>query len=254
MVPVLEPYSTAIPRDCVFRRRQKKVRSHTRRFRLPEMDTILSFQIYILHVRQCLANQTRRMFLQSLGHIENFNTALSIPELERFAWHTSTHSGFTALMHVVYELRSSSWNAPERSRALSALQTVKTLKRSSNSKNWIIIRRIIDRILANNALSEFDGTGMPASSPLNIQDEHIVDHSISLHASQMAMTQQTSGMGYASMAPVSPVAQQVPQYSDSYAHRFTSADPFQHIQPFNNDVPENINFSSLEYDWVGLKA
>ena len=61
---------------------------------------------------------------------------------------TGSIASFQAIMHVLSELRNPLFDAPDRQRALRALQMSRILKENNAAKAWQAVRNMIDRAVA----------------------------------------------------------------------------------------------------------
>lgn len=52
-------------------------------------------------------------------------------------------------MHILSEMRNPQFDAPDRQRAIRALQMSHALKRNNNTKSWAVISSMIDKVLAS---------------------------------------------------------------------------------------------------------
>lgn len=86
----------------------------------------------------------------------------------RFQWHIGTLfllstrqmltlkgsiASFQAIMHVLSELRNPLFDAPDRQRALSALQMARILRENNGAKAWQAVKNMIDKAVAEHNAS-----------------------------------------------------------------------------------------------------
>lgn len=90
----------------------------------------------------------RSIFEKSVNCIETLNGAAADVDAARFQWHIGSISSFQAIMHVLSELRNPLFEAPDRERALAALQMSRVLKANNNAMAWQAVRNMIDRAVA----------------------------------------------------------------------------------------------------------
>ncbi|KAI8940977.1 hypothetical protein NX059_002227 [Plenodomus lindquistii] len=95
----------------------------------------------------------RSIFEKSVNCVEAVNGAASDVDTARFQWHIGGIASFQAIMHVLSELRNPLFDAPDRQRALSALQTSRNLRENNSSKAWQAIRNMIDKAVAEHKAS-----------------------------------------------------------------------------------------------------
>lgn len=108
----------------------------------------------------------------------------------RFQWHIGSlslqtrrlqltapggHAAFQAIMHVLSELRNPLFDAPDRQRALRALQLSRLLKENNHTKPWQAVKSMIDKVVGENMISRssqsessssFVGPPAPTSIPM----------------------------------------------------------------------------------------
>jgi hypothetical protein len=63
------------------------------------------------------------------------------------------HAAFQAIMHVLSELRNPLFEAPDRERALRALQLSRLLRENNHTKPWEAIKSMIDKVAGENVVS-----------------------------------------------------------------------------------------------------
>lgn len=115
--------------------------------------------------------------------IETLDGATADPDTARFRWHISmtakppllmgltisgAHTVFQAIIHVVSELRNPTFDAPNRFRAIKALQFSRMLKEQDQAKSWQAVKSMIDRFLgkeANSLSSASDHSPVPGPTP-----------------------------------------------------------------------------------------
>lgn len=68
-------------------------------------------------------------------------------------------------MHILSELRNPLFDPPDRQRALRALQTSRLLKESNTSRAWSVVKTMIDKIVAEQYVTQPTQTGSRFTSP-----------------------------------------------------------------------------------------
>ncbi|KAH9859929.1 hypothetical protein IAQ61_011712 [Plenodomus lingam] len=95
----------------------------------------------------------RSIFEKSVNCIETLNHAAADVDAARFHWHISGIASFQAIMHVLSELRNPLFDAPDRQRALRALQTSRKIRESNTAKAWQAVKNMIDKAVAEHNAS-----------------------------------------------------------------------------------------------------
>lgn len=131
-------------------------------------------RILIGTTKGAIVNAANRIFENSLNCIETLNGAVVDSDAARFQWHiglsspitsSSTrsrlklpggHAAFQAIMHVLSELRNPLFQTPLRQRALRAIQLSRKLKENNNTKPWLAVKNMIDRVVGQNPISPDD--------------------------------------------------------------------------------------------------
>ncbi|KAF2854182.1 hypothetical protein T440DRAFT_270244 [Plenodomus tracheiphilus IPT5] len=90
----------------------------------------------------------RSIFEKSVNCIETLNGAAADVDAARFQWHIGGIASFQAIMHVLSELRNPLFDAPDRQRALRALQMSRTLRENNSAKAWQAVKNMIDKAVA----------------------------------------------------------------------------------------------------------
>jgi hypothetical protein len=62
-------------------------------------------------------------------------------------------ASFQAIMHILSELRNPLFDAPDRQRALRALQMSRILRANNNAKAWQAVKNMIDKAVSEHSLS-----------------------------------------------------------------------------------------------------
>ncbi|KAF2637828.1 hypothetical protein P280DRAFT_471994 [Massarina eburnea CBS 473.64] len=106
----------------------------------------------------------RSIFEKSVNCIETINGATVDVDAARFQWHIGSHSAFQAIMHILSELRNPLFDAPDRERAIRALQLSRLLKEANHTKPWQAIKSMIDRVVGDNILSRTGTSNSESSS------------------------------------------------------------------------------------------
>ncbi|KAL1608356.1 hypothetical protein SLS60_003297 [Paraconiothyrium brasiliense] len=91
----------------------------------------------------------RSIFEKSVNMIETLNGATADVDAARFQWHIG-HAAFQAIMyvrHVLSELRNPLFDAPDRHRAIRALQLSRLLKEQNHTRPWQVVKGMIDRLV-----------------------------------------------------------------------------------------------------------
>ncbi|CAO2649345.1 Nn.00g067300.m01.CDS01 [Neocucurbitaria sp. VM-36] len=100
------------------------------------------------------SDDTRRsIFEKSVNCIETLNGAAADVHAARFQWHIGSIASFQAIMHVLSELRNPLFDAPDRQRALSALQMSRILRENNGAKAWQAVKNMIDKAVAEHNAS-----------------------------------------------------------------------------------------------------
>jgi len=117
-----------------------------------------------------MANNAR-IFEKSVNCVETLNGAAADVDAARFQWHIGpsprqclpsetqelTFKGgiasFQAIMHILSELRNPLFNAPDRQRALRALQMSRILRENNSAKAWQAVKNMIDKAVSEHNLS-----------------------------------------------------------------------------------------------------
>lgn len=114
-------------------------------------------------IRVLLPRLTRafRVLAKSVSLIESLNSMPDDQDAQRFQWHIGGHACFQSIMHIVSELETPEFKAPNhsllRARALEVLKKTMDTRGREATQMWKVINRIISNCLAKNA---------PASLPL----------------------------------------------------------------------------------------
>lgn len=66
------------------------------------------------------------------------------------------HAAFQAIMHVLSELRNPLFEAPDRERALRALQLSRLLKEHNHTKAWQAVKSMIDKVVGERIIDSGD--------------------------------------------------------------------------------------------------
>ncbi|PVI02705.1 hypothetical protein DM02DRAFT_559162 [Periconia macrospinosa] len=115
----------------------------------------------------------KSIFEKSVNCIETLNNASVDVDAARFQWHIGSHSTFQAIMHILSELRNPLFDAPDRQRALRALELSRLIKETNHTKPWQAIKSMIDKLLSNsqsdNSTSVADRVSMPAIANTSLE-------------------------------------------------------------------------------------
>ncbi|EUC31976.1 hypothetical protein COCCADRAFT_6212 [Bipolaris zeicola 26-R-13] len=95
----------------------------------------------------------RSIFEKSVNCVETINGAAADVDAARFQWHIGAIASFQAIMHILSELRKPLFDAPDRQRALRALQMSRILRANNNAKAWQAVKNMIDKAVAEHTLS-----------------------------------------------------------------------------------------------------
>ncbi|KAJ4302847.1 hypothetical protein N0V90_001738 [Kalmusia sp. IMI 367209] len=117
----------------------------------------------------------KSIFQKSVNMIETLNGATVDVDAARFQWHIGGHAAFQAIMHVLSELRNPLFDAPDRQRAIRALQLSRLLKEQNQTRPWQAVKSMIDRLIgeqggsrsSQSENSPYTGTPAIPSLPLN---------------------------------------------------------------------------------------
>lgn len=91
----------------------------------------------------------KSIFIKSVNCIETLNNATVDIDVARFQWYIGGHASFQAIMHVLAELRNPMFETPDRARAIRALQLSRILKDQNQTKPWLAVKAMIDRVVAD---------------------------------------------------------------------------------------------------------
>ncbi|KAI4708696.1 hypothetical protein J4E89_006753 [Alternaria sp. Ai002NY15] len=94
-----------------------------------------------------------RIFEKSVNCVETLNGAAADVDAARFQWHIGGIASFQAIMHILSELRNPLFNAPDRQRALRALQMSRILRENNSAKAWQAVKNMIDKAVSEHNLS-----------------------------------------------------------------------------------------------------
>jgi hypothetical protein len=109
-----------------------------------------------------------RIFEKSVNCVETLNGAAADVDVARFHWHIGSSlyrlkfllliflggiASFQAIMHILSELRNPLFDAPNRQRALRALQMSRILKENNSAKAWQAVKNMIDKAVSEHNLS-----------------------------------------------------------------------------------------------------
>ncbi|KAI4618461.1 hypothetical protein J4E80_005061 [Alternaria sp. BMP 0032] len=95
----------------------------------------------------------RSIFEKSVNCVETLNGAAADVDAARFQWHIGGIASFQAIMHILSELRNPLFNAPDRQRALRALQMSRILRENNSAKAWQAVKNMIDKAVSEHNLS-----------------------------------------------------------------------------------------------------
>ncbi|KAL5394175.1 hypothetical protein PMIN06_005167 [Paraphaeosphaeria minitans] len=105
----------------------------------------------------------KSIFEKSVNIIETLNGASADVDAARFQWHIGGHAAFQAIMHVLSELRNPLFDAPDRYRAIRALQLLKLLKEQNHTRPWQVVKSMIDRLVGEQGSAQ---SNQPEASSL----------------------------------------------------------------------------------------
>lgn len=100
----------------------------------------------------------KSIFEKSVNMIETLNGATADVDAARFQWHIGGHAAFQAIMHVLSELRNPLFDAPDRHRAIRALQLSRLLKEQNQTRPWQAVKSMIDRLISEEGSSRPRGS------------------------------------------------------------------------------------------------
>jgi hypothetical protein len=110
--------------------------------------------------------------------VETLNGAAADVDAARFQWHigllphhvefsvlmsSGGIASFQAIMHILSELRNPLFDAPDRQRALRALQMSRILKENNSAKAWQAVKNMIDKAVSEHNLSPRTQSHMQSS-------------------------------------------------------------------------------------------
>lgn len=99
-----------------------------------------------------------RIFEKSVNCVEAINGAVADVEAARFQWHIGAIASFQAILHILSELRNPLFNAPDRQRALRALQMSRIIRENNTAKAWQVVKNMIDKAVSEHSLSPISQT------------------------------------------------------------------------------------------------
>lgn len=185
------------------------------------------------------ANNEFRIFEKSVNCIETLNGAAADVDAARFQWHIGkpsnstpkpplTSSGgiasFQAIMHVLSELRNPLFDAPDRQRALRALQMSRILRENNGAKAWQAVKNMIDKAVAEHnaspraqsqSSSSFSSPHAPIPAPMpldNPSNSNVSVYPMMGTIPSYAMPNPVSGQFPQKSIP--PQTQSIPQHSN----------------------------------------
>ncbi|CAI6333255.1 unnamed protein product [Periconia digitata] len=163
------------------------------------------------------SNETRKLIFQkSVNCMETLNTASFDVDVARFQWHIGSHSFFQAIMHILSELRNPLFDAPDRQRALRALELSRLIKETNHTKPWQAIKSMIDKVLSEQSNTTSSKTPIVNDIPPPITSDPSPNINPSLYTPQSAPSY-TNSQGMPMMASVQPQPQmqmQPPTFPD----------------------------------------
>ncbi|KAF4154976.1 hypothetical protein CNMCM6936_005557 [Aspergillus lentulus] len=108
---------------------------------------------------------------KSVSLVESLNMMSDDKDAQKFQWHIGGHACFQSIMHIVSELETPEFQAPNhrslRSRALGVLKRTMDTRGREVTPMWNVINRIISNCLAKNAPSTFPLSPFQAIFPPN---------------------------------------------------------------------------------------
>jgi hypothetical protein len=122
-----------------------------------------SIQKLSLPIRVLLPRLTKafRVLAKSVSLIESLNSMPDDQDAQKFQWHIGGHACFQSIMHIVSEVETTEFKAPNhsllRARAVEVLRKTMDTRGGEATPMWKVINRIISNCLAKNA---------PANPPL----------------------------------------------------------------------------------------
>jgi hypothetical protein len=112
-----------------------------------------------------------RVLAKSVSLVESLNMMSDDKDAQKFQWHIGGHACFQSIMHIVSELETPEFQAPNhrslRSRALGVLKRTMDTRGREVTPMWNVINRIISNCLAKNAPSTFPLSPFQAIFPPN---------------------------------------------------------------------------------------
>ncbi|RYN40806.1 hypothetical protein AA0112_g2745 [Alternaria arborescens] len=108
----------------------------------------------------------RSIFEKSVNCVETLNGAAADVDAARFQWHIGGIASFQAIMHILSELRNPLFDAPDRQRALRALQMSRILRENNSAKAWQAVKNMIDKAVSEHNLPP-RSTSQPTSHYVN---------------------------------------------------------------------------------------
>lgn len=108
----------------------------------------------------------RSIFEKSVNCVETLNGAAADVDAARFQWHIGGIASFQAIMHILSELRNPLFDAPDRQRALRALQMSRILRENNSAKAWQAVKNMIDKAVSEHNLSP-RSTSQPTGHYIN---------------------------------------------------------------------------------------
>ncbi|KAL1793264.1 hypothetical protein ACET3X_008246 [Alternaria dauci] len=136
----------------------------------------------------------RSIFEKSVNCVETLNKAAADVDAARFQWHIGGVVSFQAIMHILSELRNPLFNAPDRQRALRALQMSRILRENNSAKAWQAVKNMIDKAVSEHNLSprgSSQSTGHyvnpPMVPPISVPMNNTSNSNTSIYPAMQAM-------------------------------------------------------------------
>ncbi|KAF2181621.1 hypothetical protein K469DRAFT_588693 [Zopfia rhizophila CBS 207.26] len=131
----------------------------------------------------------KSIFEKSINLIETLNGASVDVDAARFQWHIGGHASFQAIMHILSELRSPMFDAPDRQRALDALQMSRILKENNTTKAWSVVKGMIDKVIGKHTVTQNNFISPTATALRNPSEfgpqKSMVDFTLSEYVDQI---------------------------------------------------------------------
>ncbi|KAF2446274.1 hypothetical protein P171DRAFT_357011 [Karstenula rhodostoma CBS 690.94] len=173
----------------------------------------------------------KSIFEKSVNMIETLNGASADVDAARFQWHIGGHAAFQAIMHVLSELRNPLFDAPNRYRAIRALQLSRLLREQNHARPWQAVKSMIDKLVSEQGSTQ---SSQLEASPLPYNNTSRATTSLPLNGLAMYPQNPTS---FPKQEPPQPIM--APSLEPQ---------PSQVLQPMQTVDPPEIYFNDFNFD------